>query len=135
MVTGVVPSSPRCVPYFLSRIGFSIPAARRFPSNVANSRSRAFRQSFFFMQEKVPTSMRSVRLEPTKLILIGTRTTYQATGDAGSTIQQIVEYQRGNPVNPAVTRTYRRALYLVGICSRLWLQYCSSLKGSTISLT
>ena len=35
------------------------------------------------MQEKAPTSMHSVRLEPTKLILIGTRTTYQATGDAG----------------------------------------------------
>ena len=28
-------------------------------------------------------SMHSVRLKPTKLILIGTRTTYQATGDAG----------------------------------------------------
>ena len=27
--------------------------------------------------------MHSVGLEPTKLILIGTRTTYQATGDAG----------------------------------------------------
>ena len=27
--------------------------------------------------------MHSVRLEPTKLILTGTRTTYQATGDAG----------------------------------------------------
>ena len=26
--------------------------------------------------------MHSVRLEPTKMILIGTRTTYQATGDA-----------------------------------------------------
>ena len=33
-------------------------------------------------QYKVPTSMHSVRLEPTKLILIGTRITYQATGDA-----------------------------------------------------
>ena len=32
---------------FLSRIGFSIPAARRFSSNVANSRSRAFRYSIF----------------------------------------------------------------------------------------
>ena len=29
--------------YFLSRIGLSIPTARRFSSNVANSRSRAFR--------------------------------------------------------------------------------------------
>ena len=28
---------------FLSRIGFSIPTARRFSSNVTNSRSRAFR--------------------------------------------------------------------------------------------
>ena len=27
--------------------------------------------------------MHSVRFEPTKLILIGTRTTYQTTGDAG----------------------------------------------------
>ena len=27
--------------------------------------------------------MHSVRLEPTKMILIGTRITYQATGDAG----------------------------------------------------
>ena len=27
--------------------------------------------------------MHSVKLETTKLILIGTRTTYQATGDAG----------------------------------------------------
>ena len=29
--------------HFLSRIGFSIPTARRFSSNAANSRSRAFR--------------------------------------------------------------------------------------------
>ena len=36
------------------------------------------------MHEKAPTSMHSMRLEPAKLILIGTRTTcYQATGDAG----------------------------------------------------
>ena len=43
VVTGVIPSPPRYVPSFLSRIGFSIPAARRVSSNVANSRSRAFR--------------------------------------------------------------------------------------------
>ena len=36
--------SPRHVPSILSRIGFSIPTARRFSSNVvANSRPRAFR--------------------------------------------------------------------------------------------
>ena len=56
VVTGVVSSLPRYVPSFLSRIGFSIPTARRFSSNVANSRSRAFRYSIF-MQESVPTSM------------------------------------------------------------------------------
>ena len=31
---------------------------------------------------KVPTSMHSAKLEPTKLTLTDTRTTYQATGDA-----------------------------------------------------
>ena len=43
VVTGVVPSPPQYVPSFLSCIGFSIPTARRFSSNVATSRSRAFR--------------------------------------------------------------------------------------------
>ena len=39
----------------------------------------------FFKKEKVLTSasMHSVRLEPTKLILVGTRTTYRATEVAG----------------------------------------------------
>ena len=48
----------------------------------SNSRSRAFRSSIF-MQEKVPTStnVQSVRIELTKLIFVGTRVTYQATGD------------------------------------------------------
>ena len=32
--------------------------------------------------------MHSVRLEPTKLILAGTRTAYQATGDAGTKIDK-----------------------------------------------
>ena len=39
---------------FLSRIGFSIPTARRFSSNVANSRSRALRESIC-AREKIPT--------------------------------------------------------------------------------
>ena len=68
--------------YFLSRIGLSIPTARRFLSNVATRTLSRFPPINLFMQEKVPTSMHSVRLEPTKWILIGTRTTYQATGDA-----------------------------------------------------
>ena len=40
----------------LSRIGFSIPTARRLSSNVANSRFRAFRESIC-AQEKVPTNL------------------------------------------------------------------------------
>ena len=35
VVTGVVPSAPRYVSSFSSRIGFSIPTARRFSSNVS----------------------------------------------------------------------------------------------------
>ena len=82
VVTAVVPSTPRYVPSILSRVSFSIPTARRFSSNVANSRSCAFRQSII-MQEKVPTYeyVHSVRVDLAKLILVGTRTTYQATGD------------------------------------------------------
>ena len=45
------------------------------------------------MQEKVPTSMHSVRLEPTKLILIGTRTTYQAAGDAGIVFEKTDQHR------------------------------------------
>ena len=41
---------------FLSRIGFSIPTAHRFSSNVANPRSHAFRKSFC-AQEKDPTDL------------------------------------------------------------------------------
>ena len=51
MVTGAVPSTPRYVPPFLSRIGFSIPTARRFSSNVANARSCAFRDSIFYARK------------------------------------------------------------------------------------
>ena len=37
-------------------------------------------ESFLFMEEKAPTSVHSVRLELPKLVLIGIRTTYLATG-------------------------------------------------------
>jgi len=50
VVTCCVVPSRQYVPS-LSHIGFSIPTARRFSSNVANSRFRAFRWSTF-MQEK-----------------------------------------------------------------------------------
>ena len=46
--------------------------------------------------------MHSVGLEPTKLILIGTRTTYQSTGDAGCNNNSEKIYHR-----PQVVRWYR----------------------------
>ena len=62
---------------------------RRIYSRISSDihkRIRARRTSLKikFCARKVLTSMHSVRLEPTKLILVGTRTTCQATGDAYS---------------------------------------------------
>ena len=50
---------------FLSRIRFSIPTARRFSSNAANSRSPAFRESIFAQENslRIYTTMQSVGLE------------------------------------------------------------------------
>ena len=39
---------------------------------------------FFYARKSPYEYVHSVRIEPTKLILVGTRITYQATGDAGS---------------------------------------------------
>ena len=58
--------SPGTCLQFLSRIGFSIPTARRLSSNVANSCFRAFRESIW-AQEKVPTNLY-------EYVLGGTRT-------------------------------------------------------------
>ena len=57
------------------------PWSCRCSFDVTNSRSRAFRLSLCFMEERAPTSMHSVWLKPTKCILTETRTTYQATED------------------------------------------------------
>ena len=74
---------------FSSRISFSIPTARRFSSNVANSRSRASASIFF--ARKIPQEyVHSVRIELAKLILVGTTITYayQATGDPDCTVDR-----------------------------------------------
>ena len=50
--------------------------------------------------------MQSARLEPAKLILIGTRTTYQATGDAGTTLVgniRAVEVRIFGPSGPYIS--------------------------------
>ena len=46
-------------------------------------------------------SMHSVRLEPTKLSFTGTRTTYQATGDAGY-VRYIIEYRSKVSADPGI---------------------------------
>ena len=80
MDTGVV-SSPRYWPSFLWRIGSNFPTSRGFSSNVVNSSSRASAISIF-IQEKNLKSIYSLKLEPTKLILVpvDTVTTGQAAG-------------------------------------------------------
>ena len=68
----------------LSRIGFRIPLLVEIHRmELTHALARSATVFFFLIQEKVPTSMHSVRLEPTKLIFIGTRTTSKATGGAG----------------------------------------------------
>ena len=68
--------------HFLSRIGFSIPSARRFSSNVANSTLSRFPLIIFLCKKK---SLRVCALGENWTrgidfkLLIGTRITYQAT--------------------------------------------------------
>ena len=62
---------PGTCPYFLSRIGFSIPTARRLSSNVANSRFRAFHGSIC-AHEKVPTNIYEYALRRTRTHEIAT---------------------------------------------------------------
>ena len=52
VVTGAIPSPPRYVPSFLSRMGFSIATARRFSSNVANSHALALSANQFLRKKK-----------------------------------------------------------------------------------
>ena len=62
-----VPSLPpgTCHQSFLSRIGLTIPTARRLSSKVANSRFRAFHESIC-AQEKVPTTLYEYALAGTR---------------------------------------------------------------------
>ena len=61
--------------------------------------------------------MRSVILEPTKLMLIGTRTTYQATGDADTLMDQLyfqLTLLRGAIVNR--TNNVSKKCKYIGFC-------------------
>ena len=69
---------------FLWGIRCSIPTARRFSSNIADARSRAFLKINFWRRKK---SLRVCALGENWTrndFLLGTRLTYEATGDAGS---------------------------------------------------
>ena len=79
VVTGVVPLGT-CL-QFLSRIGFSIPTARRFSSNFCYLMLSRFPLIIFYARKSSCECVHSVRIELTKLILVGTRITYQATGE------------------------------------------------------
>ena len=70
--------------YLFSRTGFSIPIARQFPSRSSQLTLSRFPLIIFYARKSpyADRSMHSVRLEPTKLILMSTWSTYQATGDA-----------------------------------------------------
>ena len=70
VATGVVPSLPRFLPSFLSRIGFINPTARRFFIGCLLTHALAFSESQFVRKKKSPriyTSMHSGRFELTKL--------------------------------------------------------------------
>ena len=72
---------PGHVPSFLSRIGFRIPTARRFSSNCCYLMFSRFPLIILSSGKSSCEYVHSVRIEPTKLILVGTRIIYQATGD------------------------------------------------------
>ena len=81
-------------------------------------RSRASRQWSMFMQPEVPARMRlptslyvhSIRLEQMKLVEVGTRITYQATGADADTINEsmpgFTSNVPDNVVNDTMVRTY-----------------------------
>ena len=81
VVTGVVPSPPRYVPSLLSRIVF--PLLVDFHRMLQRTLSRS--PLINFHARKSPCEyVHSVRIELTKMILVGTRITRQATGDAAA---------------------------------------------------
>ena len=77
---------PRYVPSFFvaHRVQHSFPPLVGFHRmQLTHSRSSRYPPNRFIVcQEKIPTIMRSARLEPKISILIGTRAPYQATEDA-----------------------------------------------------
>ena len=83
VVTGVYPPPPRYGPLFFvtHRVHSAFLLLVDFHRKKV-THALALSDNQFLFQEKAPTSMHSARLEPTKLVLTGTRTTYQATADA-----------------------------------------------------
>ena len=78
-------SPPRYFNSFLSRIGFQdFHCSSIFIESCLLTTLSRFPLQLTSYARKVPYEyVRSVIVEPTKLVLVGTRTSYQATGDAG----------------------------------------------------
>ena len=68
--------------FIVHMVQHSHSTVRRFSWSVAHTHALAFSADIQFVwegkQQSVPTSMNSVRLEPTNLILVGTQTTYKS---------------------------------------------------------
>ena len=113
VVTGVIPYSPpvRAL-IFLLRIGFSIPTARRFSSNVANSRSHAFCYSTY-MQGKVPTGRIYI------LCALGENWTHEI--DFNRHEDNVPSHRGRRPIScaPCMYHTYNAAVYSLGVNLRL----------------
>ena len=84
MVTRRCRPFPPVRAFILSRIGFSIPTARRFSSNVANSRCRAFRYSILIKKKALPECALGEN-GTHEIDFSRHEDNLQATGDAGTT--------------------------------------------------
>ena len=83
VVTGVVPSPPWCVPSFLSRIRFRFPLLVDFHRMLLTHALALSANHIVYSRKSPYECVHSVRIGLAKLILVGTRITYQATGNAG----------------------------------------------------
>ena len=87
-----------CLQFLLSRIGFSIPTARRLSSNVAHSRFRAFRESQFVHKKKSPQKFTRVCTRgdsnSRNWPIAGTRITCYSGGATGLQRKNTTRYNR-----------------------------------------
>ena len=81
-VTGVVPSPPRYVPSIISAHSVQHSHCSSIFIECCKLTLSRFPLIIFYARKSPYEYVHSVRIELAKLILVGTRITYQATGDA-----------------------------------------------------